>query len=124
MCFASTSGGGLDFGVPDVCLPGPVPYPNTASRTMATAVAYKVILGRGPAHTLTTVIPISMGDNPGILGGVISRRNMGPSRRLVPYPKLLLQNKPAVRLGATGIQNQINVNGTTIAPSQVKVLLL
>ncbi|WP_437334090.1 DUF4150 domain-containing protein [Sorangium sp. So ce296] len=124
MCFASTSGGGLDFGVPDVCLPGPVPYPNMASRTMATSVAYKVILGRGPAHTLATVIPISMGDNPGILGGVISRRNMGPSRRLVPYPKLLLQNKPAVRLGATGIQNQINVNGTTIAPSQVKVLLL
>ncbi|WP_437723147.1 DUF4150 domain-containing protein [Sorangium sp. So ce861] len=124
MCFASTSGGGLDFGIPDVCLPGPVPYPNTASRTMATAVAYKVIFGRGPAHTLTTIIPISMGDNPGILGGVISRRNMGPSRRLVPYPKLLLQNKPAVRLGATGIQNQINVNGTTIAPSQVKVLLL
>ncbi|XXX76723.1 DUF4150 domain-containing protein [Sorangium sp. So ce134] len=124
MCFASTSGGGLDFGVPDVCLPGPVPYPNTASRTMATSVAYKVILGRGPAHTLATVIPISMGDNPGILGGVISRRNMGPSRRLVPYPKLLLQNKPAVRLGASGIQNQINVNGTTIAPSQVKVLLL
>ncbi|WP_063823701.1 DUF4150 domain-containing protein [Sorangium cellulosum] len=124
MCFASTSGGGLDFGVPDVCLPGPIPYPNMASRTMATSVAYKVILGRGPAHTLATVIPISMGDNPGILGGVISRRNMGPSRRLVPYPKLLLQNKPAVRLGATGIQNQINVNGTTIAPSQVKVLLL
>ncbi|AUX37102.1 MULTISPECIES: DUF4150 domain-containing protein [Sorangium] len=122
--FASTSGGGLDFGMPDVCLPGPVPYPNIASRTMATSVAYKVILGRGPAHTLATVIPISMGDNPGILGGVISRRNMGPSRRLVPYPKLLLQNKPAVRLGATGIQNQINVNGTTIAPSQVKVLLL
>ncbi|KYF54094.1 hypothetical protein BE04_21630 [Sorangium cellulosum] len=124
MCFASTSGGGLDFGAPDVCLPGPIPYPNMASRTMGTSVAYKVILGRGPAHTLATVIPISMGDNPGILGGVISRRNMGPSRRLVPYPKLLVQNKPAVRLGATGIQNQINVNGTTVAPSQVKVLLL
>ncbi|WP_437569381.1 DUF4150 domain-containing protein [Sorangium sp. So ce542] len=124
MCFATTSGGGLDFGAPDVCLPGPIPYPNMASRTMGTSVAYKVILGRGPAHTLATVIPISMGDNPGILGGVISRRNMGPSRRLVPYPKLLVQNKPAVRLGATGIQNQINVNGTTVAPSQVKVLLL
>ncbi|KYF52861.1 hypothetical protein BE08_10945 [Sorangium cellulosum] len=91
---------------------------------MATSVAYKVILGRGAAHTLATTVPISMGDNPGVLGGVVSRRNMGPSRRLVPYPKLLLQNKPAVRLGATGIQNQININGTNIVPGQVKVLLL
>ncbi|WP_437620202.1 DUF4150 domain-containing protein [Sorangium sp. So ce1151] len=124
MCFAITSGGGIDFGVPDVCLPGPIPYPNTANRCMGTSVAYKVILGRGAAHTLATIIPISMGDNPGILGGVVSRRNMGPSRRLVPYPKLLLQNKPAVRLGATGIQNQININGTNIVPSQPKVLLL
>lgn len=124
MCFAVTSGGGIDFGCPDVCLPGPVPYPNIANKAAGTSFARKVLLGRGPAHTLQTIIPISVGDNPGILGGVVSRRNMGPSRRLVPYPKLLLQNKPAVRLGSTGIQNQINTNGTTIAPSQVKVLLL
>lgn len=124
MCFASCSRGGLDFGIPDVCLPGPVPYPNMASRSMATSVAYKVILGGGPAHTLATIIPLSNGDNPGVLGGVVSRRNMGPSRRLVPYPKLLVQNKPAVRLGANGLQNQVNTNGTTIVPAQVKVLLL
>jgi hypothetical protein len=122
--FATVSRGGLNFGVPDVCLPGPVPYPNMALPSMGTSPAYKVLFGGAPAHTIATVIPISNGDNPGVLGGVISRRNMGPSRRLVSYPKLLLQNKPAVRLSATGLQNQINVNGTTIVPGQVKVLLL
>lgn len=124
MCFAITSGGGLDLGAPDVCLPGPVPYPNIASRAMGTSVAYKVLMVSAPAHTLATTVPISSGDNPGIAGGVVSRTVMSSSRRLVPYPKLLLQNKPAVRLGATGIQNQINTNGTTIVPSQLKVLLL
>ncbi|WP_437597409.1 DUF4150 domain-containing protein [Sorangium sp. So ce590] len=124
MSFAVTSGGGLDFGAPDVCLPGPVPYPNSALKASAISPEYTVIFVRGPAHTLATSIPISIGDNPGVLGGVVSHRFMGPSRRLVPYPKLLVRNKPAVRLGATGIQNQINTNGTTIVPSQVKVLLL
>ncbi|WP_437587407.1 DUF4150 domain-containing protein [Sorangium sp. So ce1000] len=125
--FATTSGGGLNFGIPDVCLNPPnipVPYPNFASNNMATGVAYKVVLGRGFAHTLTTSIPISSGDNPGILGGVISRRNMGPRRHLVPVRGVIFQGKPAVRLSCTGLQNQINLNGTTIVPSQTKVLLL
>ncbi|WP_437981109.1 DUF4150 domain-containing protein [Sorangium sp. So ce117] len=124
--FATTSGGGLSFGMPDVCLNPPnipVPYPNFATN-QGTGLAYKVVLGRGFAHTLATTIPISSGDNPGILGGVVSRRNMGPRKHLVPVRGVLWQGKPAVRLTTSGLQNQINTNGTTIVPSQFKVLLL
>ncbi|WP_437524839.1 PAAR-like domain-containing protein [Sorangium sp. So ce726] len=125
--FATTSGGGLNFGIPDVCkIPPnvPVPFPNFASNSMATGVVYKVILGRGFAHTVGTTIPLSSGDNPGVLGGVVYPRNMGPRRHTVPVRGIIVGNKPPSRLSGLGLHNQINVNGTTIIPGQFKVLFL
>ncbi|WP_437741064.1 DUF4150 domain-containing protein [Sorangium sp. So ce302] len=125
--FAITSRGGMDFGIPDVCrLPTtiPVPFPNFAAKPMGTSPAYKVRIGPAPVHTLATTIPLTSGDNPGLLGGVISGRNMGPARRLRFSRNTLWQGKPAVVLSANGLGNQINTNSTTIVPSQTKVLIL
>src|SRR5262249_6008599 len=122
--FAITSESGMDMGGPDVCLPGPIPYPNMAERPMGTSVAYKVLLCSAPAHTLTTSVPISEGDNAGVAGGVVSHTDMGSSRRVTFCESVLWQNKPALRLGAVGPQNTLNCVGATIVPSQHKVLLL
>ena len=124
MSFATTSGGGLDLGLPDVCLPGPVPYPNTASRAMGVGVADAILMAGAPAHNLGTVVPLSTGDSAGVLGGVSSGTNMGASRRITHCKTILLKGKPGVRLGAQGTQNNGNCTGTTIVPSQLKVLFL
>jgi hypothetical protein len=128
MCFAITSGGGMDLGLPDVCLTGPVPvpvpYPNTALRAMGVAVADTILFAGAPAHNLGTVVPLTMGDEAGTAGGVVSGTDMGPDRRLTPCTSILLKGKPAVRLGAQGPQNGTNCMGTTVVPSQTKVLLL
>lgn len=124
MSFATTSGGGIDLGAPDVCLPGPVPYPNIAPRPMGVGTADGVLLAGAPAHTLGTVVPISTGDDAGVLGGVVSGTDMGASRRVTGCNTILLKGKPAVRLGSQGPQNNGNCTGTTVVPSQLKVLFL
>jgi hypothetical protein len=114
----------LDLGAPDVCLPGPVPYPNEASRAMGVAVVDSILMVGGPAHNLGTVVPLSVGDNGGVLGGVASGTMMGPSRRLTGSTTILLKGKPGVRLTSLGPQNNGNCVGTTVVPSQTKVLFL
>ena len=126
--FATTSGGGLDMAMPDVCLTPagpvvvPIPYPNVASRAMATGVVDAILIAGAPAHNLGTVVPLSQGDSAGSAGGVVSGTDMGPSRRVTGATKILLKGKPAARLTSQGPQNGTNCFGTTIAPSQTKVL--
>lgn len=70
--------------VPDVCKtppppPGvPIPYPNIAQNSMATAstVTKKVKVNGMAAFLKGTEIPMSQGDEPGVLKGVASSTNM------------------------------------------------
>ncbi|MFT3776402.1 MAG: DUF4150 domain-containing protein [Minicystis sp.] len=123
--FSTTQMMGMDLGFPDVCKsPPPIPYPNIAPRPMAIGAAYNILNVCAPAHTLLTTVPVSMGDNAGILGGMVSQTCMGPSRRVTGAFTVLYDGMPAARLTSMGPQNTVNCVGMTIVPSQLKVLIL
>ncbi len=128
--FANTQKGGMNMGFPDVCLTPagprvvPVPYPNTAAGAMGTPAAYTVLMDMAPAHTLSTVTPLSNGDNAGVATGVASGTVMGPSRHVTAAFTVLVKGVPATRLTSMSIQNSTNCPGARIVPSQVKVLVL
>jgi hypothetical protein len=125
--FGKTQMMGLDLGFPDVCkLPTlvPVPFPNIGLSPMGVGAAYNILNVCAPAHNLLTTVPITMGDNAGILGGVVSQTDMGPSRRVTGSFTILLDGIPATRLTSMGPQNTINCPGMTIVPSQLTVLYL
>jgi Domain of unknown function (DUF4150) len=121
---------GMDMGFPDVCLTPagpavvPVPYPNIAMAPMGVPAAYNVLFVCAPAHNLSTLIPLTNGDNAGVAMGVASGTVMGPSRHLTAAFTVLLAGMPATRLTSMTLQNSTNCPGARIVPSQAKVLLL
>ncbi len=128
--FANTQLGGMNLGFPDVCLTPagpavvPIPYPNVAVGPMGVPAAYNVLMGMAPAHNLSTVIPLSNGDNAGIATGVASGTVMGPTRHLTAAFTVLVKGMPLTRLTSASLQNSTNCPGMRIVPSQVKVLVL
>ena len=127
--FANTQMIGLNFAFPDVCLtpmpvPTPVPYPNLSLQPMGVPAVYNVLFGGTPAHNMSTVIPLSNGDNAGVNLGVASGMVMGPTRFMTGAFTVLLRGMPATRMTSMTLQNSTNCPGLTLAPSQVKVLLL
>jgi uncharacterized protein DUF4150 len=126
--FANCQLGGQDFGFPDVCLTPPtatpLPYPNIALGPTAVDAVYNVLISAAPAHNLRTSIPLTNGDNAGVLLGVASGTVMGPARHVTASVSVLMGGMPATRLTSMSIQNSTNVAGCRIAPSQVKVILL
>jgi hypothetical protein len=128
--FANTQMMGTDTGFPDVCLtptpagPVPVPYPNVAMGPMGVGAAYNVIVAGAPAHNLSTTVPMTNGDNPGVALGVASGMVMGPSRHLTAAFTVLMGGVPATRLTSVSLQNSTNCPGVRVVPSQVKVVLL
>jgi hypothetical protein len=128
--FANTQMGGMDFGMPDVCLtpvggtPTPMPYPDTAAGPMGVPPVPNVLFMCAPAHNLATTVPMTNGDNPGVATGVASGTVMGPSRHLTAAFTVLVGGLPATRLTSVSLQNSTNIPGVRVAPSQVKVLVL
>lgn len=128
--FANTQMGGMDTGLPDVCLtpaaagvPVPVPYPNMANGPMGVPAVYNVLIGCAPAHTLGTTVPLTNGDNAGVNMGVASGTVMGPSRHLTGAFTVLIGGQPATRLLSASLQNSTNCPGVRVMPSQVSVLI-
>lgn len=129
--FANTQMGGMDTGLPDVCLtpaaagiPVPIPYPNLATGTMGVPAAYTVLIGGAPAHNLSTSVPLTNGDNAGVNMGVASGVVMGPSRHLTGAFTCLIGGMPASRVSSVSLQNGTNCPGARALPSQVTVLIL
>jgi hypothetical protein len=128
--FANTQMMGMDMGFPDVCLTPagpavvPIPYPNIAMAPMGVPAAYTILFVCAPAHNLSTIIPLSNGDNAGVAMGVASGLVMGPSHHMTGAFTVLLAGMPATRLTSMTMQNSTNCVGARIVPSQVKVLLL
>jgi hypothetical protein len=121
---------GMDVGFPDVCNtptppgPVPIPYPNIAAGPMGVPAAYKVLFMATPAHNLSTVVPLTNGDNAGVATGVASGMVMGPSRHVTAAYTCLVGGMPVTRLGSTSLQNGTNCPGVRVVPSQFKVLVL
>ena len=132
--FANCQLGGTNMGMPDVCkTPAgpvivPIPYPNISMGATAnpSTGAMKVLISGGPAHTVGTEIPMSNGDQAGVVGGLISGCIMGPTKFLMGSTATFFGGKPAARLTSMTGQNGSNMNipGMTIAPAQTKVLIL
>jgi hypothetical protein len=128
--FANTQMMGMDTGFPDVCLtptpagPVPIPYPNIAMGPMGVPAAYKVLFLGTPAHNMSTVIPLSNGDNAVVATGVASGMVMGPARHMTAAFTCLVGGMPATRLTSASLQNSTNCPGVRVVPSQTKVLLL
>lgn len=129
--FANTQLGGLDTGLPDVCLtpaaagiPVPIPYPNLANGPMGVPAAYTVLISGAPAHNLGTSVPLTNGDNAGVNMGVASGVVMGPSRHLTGSFSCLIGGMPASRMTSVSLQNSTNCPGARMVPSQVSVLIV
>lgn len=127
--FANSQMVGLNFALPDVCLtpmpvPTPIPYPNLSLQVMGVPAVYNLLFGGTPAHNMSTIIPLSNGDNAGVNLGVASGTVMGPTRFLTGAFTVLLRGMPATRMTSMTVQNSTNCPGLTLAPSQFKVLML
>lgn len=127
--FANCQLGGVDNAFPDVCLtpappapnPVPIPYPNIA--TGLTAIPNVLILG-APIHNLATSIPMTNGDNAGVMLGVASGTVMGPSRHLLGSLTVTYYGMPATRVTSPSLQNSTNAPGFRTVPSQALVTIL
>jgi hypothetical protein len=131
--FANCQLGGVNFGFPDVCLtpivvPVPIPYPNIAMGMTANpaTACKKIFLSCMPAHNLTTMGTISMGDNAGVNGGVASGMVMGPCKHLMGSFGVIYEGTPATKMTSPTGQNGISLNapGMTLVPSQFKVMIM
>jgi len=134
--FVNTQMAGMNFAFPDVCLtpistpagpvPTPIPYPNTALPMTAIPSQVKVLVLAMPAHNMLTVTPMSNGDNSGVNMNPVSGMVMGPSKHLMGSIKVLYGGLPVTKmLNPTG-QNGMSPGafGASLAPSQVKVMVL
>jgi hypothetical protein len=120
---------GIDIGFPDVCMTppvaAPIPYPNIAAGPMGVPAAYNVLISVGPAHNMATTIPMTNGDNVGVMLGVASGLVMGPSRHLTAMFTCIMGGLPGTRMTSMALGNMTNCPpGARLVPSQVKVLLL
>ena len=132
MVFATTQMGGLNLAFPDVCItpvgpiPVPIPYPNIAVPMMAIPSQVKVLTLAMPNHNMMTITPMSMGDNSGVLLNPLSGMVMGPQRQLLGSFSTFFGGLPSNKMLGLSGQNGImpGAFGATLAPSQVKVMLL
>src|SRR5690349_3171118 len=127
---ASSKGGGMCMGFPDVCKtpappspsPIPIPYPNMAQCSTATKESQKVKIANMGALTKESEMPSSNGDEPGVAGGVSSSVNMGKCCYKMGSSKVKIEGKDAVHLTSMTSMNKDNFPaGMQIAPSQVQV---
>src|SRR5262245_35369611 len=130
--FANTNLCVLNFSFPDVCKvptpvgPIPLPFPNFACSATHVPSQFCVIIGGGLAENLLTLGTISLGDNVGVLGGVVSQEDMANDRYVLGSFKVCIGGIFAVRLTSLTTCNGFigNMVGLTLTPSQVCVLVV
>src|ERR1700722_18601173 len=79
---ASNKGVGMNMGFPDVCLtpagpvPVPIPYPNMAMHAMAAPFVPTVLITSMPALNMGSIIPLTLGDQPGVANPLFMQMGM------------------------------------------------
>ena len=122
----------MDLAFPDVCLTPmgpaivPVPYPNVNMSTMGIPTQFRFLLMCMPAHNMTTVRAMSMGDNAGVSMGVMSGMMMGPGGAMMGSTNLFVGGPPATKMGMPSKQNGPGPNafGASLSPSQIRFMAL
>jgi hypothetical protein len=131
---ASTKGGGTCAipGPADACKtptpggPVPMPYPNIAQCAQANDASSKVKICGSQTLTMKSKIPMSSGDEPGTIGGVVSNCFKGEVQYKKGSSKVKAEGESVVHLTSMTGHNGSNANmpaGVQVAPSQTKVLL-
>jgi len=126
-------GPGMNMGFPDVCLtptpiPVPTPYPDTQFSTTSEPTAVNVLVECMPAVHQLSIGLVSVGDDAGVLLGVVSHMISGQTMYIVGSETVMVDGIPAQRLTSVTGQNCMemlpNAPGATIVPSQTTVLTL
>src|SRR5580698_8459743 len=122
---ASVNGPGMNMGFPDVCLtpsfpaPIPIPYPNMGMHAMAAPFCATILLGMMPALNMGSIIPMTMGDDPGVANPFFMQMGMFT----MGSPKVILQGMPAITLTSpTAGNNMNNPVGAVLVPGAPNVL--
>lgn len=117
--------------VPDVCktpiiVPVPIPYPNITMSTTHIPAVFNVCFGPGLAENLMTEGTLSMGDEPGVEGGVVSSLFMGPDKYILGSFTVMVGTAFAARMTSLVGMNGMPFNtiGASLLPAQCCVLLL
>jgi len=131
--FMLTTGPGMNFGFPDVCITpeaagAPLPYPNFNMSILSEPVVPNVLVDCMPTINLLSKGVLSFGDEAGTAGGVVSHLIDGQTEYIVGCTTILVGGAPAQRLTSITGQNSLgmlpNCMGSCIVPSQVTVLTL
>lgn len=131
--FQLNMGCGMDLGFPDVCLtpvvvPVPIPYPDMAFSVTSAPAAYNVLIDCMPALNQLSEGLVSVGDEPGVLLGVVSHMESGEAEYLLGCFTIFVDGPPAQRLTSVTGQNALgvlpNAPGICLVPSQFTVLTL
>jgi len=117
--------------VPDICktpivIPVPIPYPNITMSSMHIPAVFNVCFGPGLAENLMTEGTISMGDEAGVAGGVVSSLFMGPDKYIMGSLKVIVGTAFATRMTSLVGMNGMpfNTMGASLTPAQCCVVLL
>jgi hypothetical protein len=126
--FTNTQMPGMDMAFPDVCrtppIAEPLPYPNIAVHSVAVPTQFETLILCMPAHNVATIKMLSQGDDAGVLGGMVSQLDMGPSTNVDFVVNVLMGGPPATKMTNMTIQNGINTVGLTLVPCQEVVMML
>lgn len=127
--FICTMEDGMTMAMPDVCLTPappipsiPIPYPNFGELVMAAPPVPNVLICGAPALNKASVVEISMGDEPGVDGGVMSGCIIGPVEFVMGSMIVTIGGQAAVRLGDPIKGNDGNAFGAVLVPSQPLVM--
>lgn len=122
---ASIQGPGMNMGFPDVCLtpavpaPIPIPYPNMAMHAMAVPTCPTILNMMMPALNMGAIIPMTMGDNPGVANPLFMQMGMFT----MGCPTVLLQGMPAITLTSMTMGNAgNNPVGAVLVPGAPTIL--
>lgn len=125
-------GTGTCLGFPDVCktppLAIPIPYPDIGMSSTAAPIIPTVLTGCTPTLNQLSENTVSVGDEAGAMGGLVSQMESGETLFMVGCITIFVGGAPAQRLTSVTGQNAAgmvpNAPGVCIAPSQTTVLAL
>jgi len=113
---AHKGSGGMSLAFPDVCKtpappapPIPIPYPNTGKAADTTAGPTTVKTDGQMPMVKGSMYSMSMGDEPGSVGGIISSTVKGPCEFMLYSFDVKFEGKNACRMGDMLWHNKKNI---------------